>query len=476
MKVTASWWWILSGLVILSLTETFPAVQGLGSDYIDVAPMTVYESDEASPQTLDYDKERRVFPAIAGWYNDYLIHYYKFRIYAPPTYPNVISSSSTSMDVPVQKLYVTTTDGTMDGAVGDPILQYHHVDGVNYSDFMEVYLVSVASNYSANTYKSEGDVLENAMATPVPTGVILNLPIVPINATLQDPANSELAAPIDPIVAWYKGVPIWTYLFEVTNATAASYWADTRTADPSDPDFAVTVTPYASASGVQSIPLYFLNQYTAGVDGTNFGGPDSHGMRNILNLNRGDAGYSPLWQLLWVSQLPVNYSVNQVSNVADLTPSNGFAITPTPIFVNCPTVGAVASSVNPNKKSAFATTIGLKDASTEEMFSILGTDAQLILTPDVPVDLRVANTSTTVASTTTNAAGAYQFDLPSSSIPEGASAIDVVLNGTILRTIPVVGAGSGEGSTAGTVDTSTAAEAAWTGWVVGSFGIMALWL
>lgn len=36
-----------------------------------------------------------MFIAHAGWYNDVEIHYYKFRIYAEGTYPDVIVSGLT---------------------------------------------------------------------------------------------------------------------------------------------------------------------------------------------------------------------------------------------------------------------------------------------------------------------------------------------------------------------------------------------
>lgn len=426
-------------------------------DYLTEVPPTVYESDEMSPQTIDYDKANKRFPAHAGWYNDRLIHYYKFRIFAPPTYPNVITDASTSLDVPIQKLYIPTTDGTLQGAVGNPIAQYHHVDGVLYSDFAEIVLVPVTSDYGADTYKSEGDVMAAMQAssiTPVETGILLNLPIVPTNSTLQDPENLDGGvAPIDPVVVWYKGLRIWTYVFEVTDASAAEYFASSRPDDPSDPNYAVAVVPnFAASSGVQAIPLFFLNPYTVGVDETNFGGPDSAGMRNILNLDRTDEGYSPLWQLLWLTALPINYQPDQASNVNTLTPANGFEITPTPIFVNCPTMGTMANSDNPMKLDKFETSIVVPKDEGSDMnatFWVMGGAGPLILMPDVTVDL-VANGPATatsrasgsgdgqaIASTQTIPSGSYQYQLEASEIPMGATSVNVVLNGTVIRTIAV---------------------------------------
>ena len=65
----------------------------LGADYIETVPPTVYEAEEMSPQNMDFDRENNMFIAHAGWYNDFEIHYYKFRIFAPGTYEGVIVSS-----------------------------------------------------------------------------------------------------------------------------------------------------------------------------------------------------------------------------------------------------------------------------------------------------------------------------------------------------------------------------------------------
>jgi len=35
-----------------------------------------------------------------------------------------------------QKVYIVTTDGTFAGAIGDPVIEYHHADLPLYSDFM----------------------------------------------------------------------------------------------------------------------------------------------------------------------------------------------------------------------------------------------------------------------------------------------------------------------------------------------------
>jgi hypothetical protein len=71
-----------------------------------------------------------MFVAHPGWYNDQMIHYYKFRIFAPPTYPDVILPGGSSAQVPLQKIYFVTTTGDFEGVVGMPIIEYHTADGV----------------------------------------------------------------------------------------------------------------------------------------------------------------------------------------------------------------------------------------------------------------------------------------------------------------------------------------------------------
>ena len=125
------------------------------------------------------------------------------------------------MDVPVQKVYIVTTDGGFTGAVGKPIIEYHTSDDVVYSDFMEIFFVSVPANYTEDTFRSVGDVMSSGAAV-TPSGAVINLPVVPTGATLQHPHEGGTnEAPIQPTLVWYKGQEIWTYVFEVTTAEAS---------------------------------------------------------------------------------------------------------------------------------------------------------------------------------------------------------------------------------------------------------------
>jgi len=117
---------------------------------------------------------------------------------------------------------MVTTDNDFTGVVGNPIIEYHTSDGTNYSDFMEVFFVAAPSNYTENEFMSAGDI-KNSGAEVSPSGAVLNLPVVPTNATLQHPREGgTTAAPIQPTLVWYKGQEVWTYVFEVTTTEAST--------------------------------------------------------------------------------------------------------------------------------------------------------------------------------------------------------------------------------------------------------------
>ena len=376
-----------------------------------------------------------MFIAHSGWYNDQLIHYYKFRIYAPGTYPGLIAPGSTAADVPTQKIYVPTTDGTLAGAVGNPIIQFHTADGNAYSDFMEVVFVEVDSMYVPNAFTSKGDILgavEEGSATLTESDIVLNIPVVPTGSTLEHPHQKDAKAPIAPTTVFYKCQEVQTFVFEVTDESAAEFFADTRVEDPSDFAFAIPVVDFASMmGGVRAIPLRHVNQYTRGVvEVVNGGGPFPTGQRNIINLDRGDPGYSPLWSIDWVTELPINYVADKATSFVDMQEAKGFDFVQTPMFVNCPDIGNVCEPI-------LEKTNGPKpylDLDKESNW-ILGSHMTLIFQADKPISFQVDDTE--IASTTTNMMGAYEYELMTSKIPDGAESISVVSDGTEIRSIPI---------------------------------------
>jgi hypothetical protein len=231
-----------------------------------------------------------MFVAHAGWYNDQLIHYYKFRIFAPVTYPDVILPGGSSAQVPIQKIFFITTTGDFEGVVGMPIIEYHTADGVLYSDFMNVVFVTAPSGYVADTFKSVNDI-EMSGAEMTETDIILNIPVVPTGSTLQDPMlGGTNIAPIQPTMVFYRGTTVQTFVFEVTSEDAATYFADTRSGDVTSVSrdstlttgFEIPIVAFATPDFVSAIPLWFVNQFSNGVVEGMGGGPNPAGMRNVI--------------------------------------------------------------------------------------------------------------------------------------------------------------------------------------------------
>ena len=164
----------------------------------------------------------------------------------------------------------------------------------------------------------------------------------------------------------------------------------------------------------------------------NGGGPDPAGMRNIIEQDRGDAGYSPLWHLWWLTELPMNYAADQVSNSNAITEENGFSLIRTPMFVNCPDVGPVGTEQN-LFETEFETKI---DRTNMDDVVIQGSLAPF--TNDVIVSF-VTDSGTTLGNTTSTGAGSYTYTASVADIPEDATALKVMADGKVIRTIEFLG-------------------------------------
>lgn len=422
--------WTLTLLLIVSGVVSLPAVQA-GHDYISDAPPTVYEEPVMSPQTMDYDAANKTFIAHPGWIRDKLIHYYKFRMYTPDTYPTRVTPGATP-DIPIGEVFLVTTTGDFSGVVLDqkPILRWHTTDGEDYSDFVQVVWAEAPAGYVPNTFRSAGDLLENQV-TLTASGIYVNLPVVPIESRLQDPSGTGFS-PIQPLMAWYRGVEVQTFAFETTSQTFADYFNPiTRegSAAQSGSGYEITVSSFVRGDQVGIIPIWHLNQYWSGVvPGENHGGPWRGGQRNIIDLDRSDAGYSPLWQVFWVAAVPVNYRADMASSALQITEANGFKVLQTPMFVNCPNVGPMhGTTPNSNKASSF----GKPQIAPEETVRVQGA---LVMEAGKTIDAFVGETK--VASTQTAMMGGYELSVASDVLTEGANTIVVKdAGGTVLQTI-----------------------------------------
>ena len=213
-------------------------------------------------------------------------------MYTPGEPYALIPGTATNEDVPIQKIYFVVPDGgDMTATIGNPVIPYHiSLDGAMYSDFMNVVLVTAPADYTENDFKSEGDIMESGAAM-VETDIILNIPIVPTGSTLQDPElKGTTKAPITETIVYYKGNEVWTYVFEVTDQTAYDYFTPlTRTTD--NMDYGITVQAFATKTVVNAAPLWHFNQFDHGVEDGKGGGPNPAGSRNVIDVDRGDAGY-----------------------------------------------------------------------------------------------------------------------------------------------------------------------------------------
>lgn len=154
-------------------------------------------------------------------------------------------------------------------------------------------------------------------------------------------------------------------------------------------------------------------------------------MRNVINLDRGDDGYSPLWNVFWMTELPMNYKADEISNAVDVKTDTGFALFVAPMFINCPDIGKVATSANVLRQDL----TGMIDASQNSTM-VLGSDPSLIFQKGVPISFITDGVQ--IANTQTNFAGAYQLELESCKIPAGTTEIEVMANNAQIRTIAVI--------------------------------------
>ncbi len=410
-------------ILAISLVSAVVSVSGL--DYISQPPPTVYEASTVSPQNMDFDQTNNMFIAHPGWLNDKLIHYYKFRMFTPATYPTKVSMQGTP-NIPIAPLYlVATSAGDFSSVVSaqKPIIRWHTSDGENYSDFVQVYWVVVDSSYQANTYRSYEDVTSNVPESNIiASNIYVNFPVVPTGSSLQDPVSlGTTLAPIKPVTVWYRGVEVQTFVFETTSQPLADYYNPlTREGSAANKGsgYEITVAPNLVTQGqVNSIPIFHLNQYPMGVvTGVNHGGPWKGGGRNIIGRDRGDNDYSPLWQVFWVAHVPIDYSTDMASDQAQLAAANGFQVIATPMYVNCPNIGPRGGGdTNSKKASAFRQSV-----APGETFTVAGA---LVMEADKTVKAYLGGRE--LGSAKTNMMGAYMFNLSADQLPEGKPTISI---------------------------------------------------
>jgi hypothetical protein len=99
-------------------------------------------------------------------------------------------------------------------------------------------------------------------------------------------------------------------------------------------DFGANTSATADGLGVTPAPIYVL---VTGFDAD--GAPQVvAGQNNIVDVIPGDAGYSDLWEVTFVT-VPEDYVANSIKSADELL-NNDYELTPAGVYVNCPIVPA----------------------------------------------------------------------------------------------------------------------------------------
>ncbi len=182
------------------------------------------------------------------------------------------------------------------GADGKPVVvegQHNIVDVLpgeaGYSDLWQVMFVTVPANYVADTIKSKAGI-DSAGYKITETQTFVNCPIVPAGTTLE--GGTPLTQ------GWNKGKEVFYPDFGETSRAAIPIW--------------VFVKGFNADGSPQPV----------------------EGQNNIIDSKPGDTGYSPFWQVNFVT-VPANYVPNAIRSAADVRAS-GYAVKQAGVVVNCP--------------------------------------------------------------------------------------------------------------------------------------------
>lgn len=390
-------------------------------------PDTVYEDPAIGAQAMDYDAESKTFPAHPGWVQDKKIHYYKFQMYTPGSYPDVVGPG-TDNRVPVAPLYLVTTgdpSDPVDAFEGIPedqlplVAEFPTKDNTDYSDFVQIHWVPVDEGYEPNSFASADDLPDDT----VETDIYANAPVVPVGSSLEHPTEPG-DAPIDALTVWYEDKQAQAFVFETTSQAFADHFNPiTRTDEAAEAGsgFEIPVTDdWMNDGRVSAMPIWHVNQLWTGVTpGENNGGPSAKGQQNTISVDRLDSGYSPLWQVFWVTQVPPGYEADQASHSSQFQSENGFELKQTPMFVNCPNIGPHGGGeTNTAKADSF------EPEPTLEAGEETSLEGALVM-PGEPTEVTLKVGGETVATTETNPMGGYAFTLSAEELAPGANEVTV---------------------------------------------------
>ncbi len=188
-----------------------------------------------------------------------------------------------------------------------------HIPGDDgYSDFWQVYKVTVPNDYQANTLTSFQDVLKSKYPVEV-TNILVNCPVVPKGSKAEKRFKSEE----DPTIqrGWYKGKIVHYFSFFEKDITLTSE----NKVPLSDIFVCFNVNPGNDGGGPSS---------GAKTEDNMIGG-QTHGITETIPT---DESYSPLWSV----QV---YNNSDFDNVTNLQSAQGAdLLLEDAMYVNCPVV------------------------------------------------------------------------------------------------------------------------------------------
>lgn len=234
------------------------------------------------------------YPLVNGWYQNQQVQYYDFgtnsalvggKILTAPIYVLI-----TGMDAQGNPQMVSGQNNIIDVIPGD----------TGYSDLWQVNLVTVPSDYKANTIRSTAEVNNSGYPVQV-TDNLVNCPVVPNGSTTE--TGKALTK------GWHKGRPIYYFDFGANTDTAAAIYA------------------FITGMDAQGNPQFVTGQH------------------NIIDAVPGNADYTAFWQVTLVT-VPSGYTADTLRSFSAVTAS-GYPMQATDNIVNCPVVNGGTATITP---------------------------------------------------------------------------------------------------------------------------------
>ena len=205
-----------------------------------------------------------------------------------------------------EEIYVVFKTGSTTPVEGQNNIIPSIPGDAGYTDFWQVHKVIVPENYIPNSLSSESEVLASGYQI-IKTPTIVNCPVVPFGSTAA--RSNAFGVPSTLTTGWYKGQAVAYFNFG---------------------EAALNVTP---SGQVPVAPIFVMfNDNAAGPASgfkTEIANPTQ--THNILSVIPGDAGYTPLWNVLVIDNKNFNAVVN-------LQTAASFPNTVAGALVNCPIV------------------------------------------------------------------------------------------------------------------------------------------